>query len=92
MTEHDHPDGERDGSGRPRPGPGGWWPVPDRSVLPTVLGDAGVGSPLVNAFPTMALTTGLALTAGLFRMLTQRLRTAKRPVSPRRGSAADAAP
>ena len=23
---------------RATPGPGGWWPVPDRSVLPTVLG------------------------------------------------------
>jgi hypothetical protein len=146
---------------RATPGPGGWWPVPDRSVLPTVLGlppwatvgmaaaltalgvcvdlfrigalgavftvcyvvgcllavawvrrdglfwalvqppllvavavpvvvllagaprpETGigeralvVGAPLVNAFPTMALTTGLTLASGLFRLVTQRLRT-----------------
>lgn len=172
------------GTDRAKPGPGGWWPVPDRSVLPTVLGlppwaavglaaaltalgvcvdlfrigtlgsiftvcyvvgcllavawvrrdglfwtlvqppllvavavpvvvllagtprpETGIaeqalviGAPLVNAFPTMALTSGLTLAAGVFRLLTQRLRPAKRkpaastPVSSRRGPAADAAP
>lgn len=167
-----------------RPGPGGWWPVPDRSLLPHVLGlppwaavglaaaltalgvcidlyrigtlgavftvchvvgcllavvwvrrdalfwtlvqppllvavtvpvvvllagsprpDTGlaeralvIGAPLVNAFPVMALTTGLVLAVGAFRMVNQRLRprrpapTQRRPVSPARGPAADAAP
>jgi hypothetical protein len=64
-------------------------PRPDTGIAEQAL---VIGAPMVNAFPTMALTTGLALAAGLFRMLTQRLRPPKRPVSPRRGPAADAAP
>ena len=54
----------RGAAGRPpRPGTG----IAERALV--------VGAPLVNAFPTMALTTGLALAAGVFRLVTQRLRT-----------------
>jgi hypothetical protein len=50
-------------AGAPRPETG----IAERALV--------VGAPLVNAFPTMALTTGLTLAAGVFRLVTQRLRT-----------------
>jgi hypothetical protein len=31
-----------------------------------------VGTPLINGFPTMAITTGLVLVIGAFRLVTQR--------------------
>jgi hypothetical protein len=49
-------------AGSPRPGLG----FAERLLV--------IGAPLVNAFPIMAWTTGLALAAGLFRLLTQRQR------------------
>ncbi len=46
--------------------------------LPTGGGVAAaalaVGTPLINGFPTMAITTGVALTIGTFRLITQRQR------------------
>jgi hypothetical protein len=79
-------------AGSPRPGTG----FAERMLV--------IAAPLVNAFPIMAWTCGLVLVAGLIRMVTQRLgrsrsgsgaaptRERKRPVSSRRGRAADAAP
>jgi Domain of unknown function (DUF6542) len=59
-----------------------------------------VGAPLVNSFPTMAVTSGVVLALGLFRLVTQRERErprrkvsagsdaarggARRPATPRR--------
>ncbi|MFN2496727.1 MAG: DUF6542 domain-containing protein [Pseudonocardiaceae bacterium] len=44
--------------------------------LPTSAGAAAtalaVGTPLINGFPTMAITTGFTLAIGIFRLLTQR--------------------
>jgi hypothetical protein len=73
-------------AGSPRPGTG----IAERALV--------IGAPMVNAFPIMALATGLVLALGLFRRLTQRLRPAepparkRRPVSSRRGPAADGPP
>jgi len=72
-------------AGSPRPGTG----IAERALV--------IGAPMVNAFPIMALATGLVLALGLFRRLTQRLRLAepparkRRPVSSRRGPGADEA-
>ncbi|MGH4007273.1 MAG: DUF6542 domain-containing protein [Pseudonocardiaceae bacterium] len=41
-----------------------------------------VGTPLINGFPTMAITTGVVIAIGAFRLVTQRPPTAPRP--PRR--------
>lgn len=38
-------------------------------MLATVL---AVGTPLINGFPTMAITTGFTLAIGILRMITQR--------------------
>ncbi|WP_219414838.1 DUF6542 domain-containing protein [Pseudonocardia nigra] len=67
--------------GTPKPGAG----VAERLLV--------IGAPLVNAFPIMAWTTGLALALGVFRLVVQRPVDApaepKRPaVSSRRGSPA----
>jgi hypothetical protein len=53
-------------AGAPRPGTG----IGEQLLV--------VGAPMVNAFPVMAWTTGLVLTAGAYRMLTQRLRRVAR--------------
>jgi hypothetical protein len=37
-----------------------------------------VGTPLINGFPTMAITTGLVLTIGAFRLVTQRRPSVRR--------------
>ncbi|MGH3898617.1 MAG: DUF6542 domain-containing protein [Pseudonocardiaceae bacterium] len=37
-----------------------------------------VGTPLINGFPTMAITTGLVLAIGVFRLVTQRKPTVRR--------------
>ena len=46
--------------------------------LPTgggvVAAALAVGTPLINGFPTMAITTGLTLAIGTFRLITQRQR------------------
>jgi hypothetical protein len=42
-----------------------------------------VGTPLINGFPTMALTTGVTLAVGLLRLLTQRAPASERPAVPR---------
>ncbi|MGH3799254.1 MAG: DUF6542 domain-containing protein [Pseudonocardiaceae bacterium] len=46
--------------------------------LPTgggvVAAALAVGTPLINGFPTMAITTGLVLAIGAFRLITQRRR------------------
>ncbi|MGH3991759.1 MAG: DUF6542 domain-containing protein, partial [Pseudonocardiaceae bacterium] len=41
-----------------------------------------VGTPLINGFPTMAITTGVVLAIGVFRLVTQRRPTARR-ITPR---------
>jgi len=38
-------------------------------VIATAL---AVGTPLINGFPTMAITTGFTLAIGIFRLITQR--------------------
>jgi hypothetical protein len=72
-------------AGSPKPGAG----VAERLLV--------VGAPLVNAFPTMASTTGIVLVIGLVRLIVQRPLEAptpaatapeEPPVSPRRSSAA----
>jgi hypothetical protein len=70
-------------AGSPKPGAG----VAERLLV--------VGAPLVNAFPTMASTTGIVLVIGLVRLIVQRPLDApaatapeEPPVSPRRSSAA----
>ncbi len=40
-----------------------------------------VGTPLINGFPTMAITTGLVLVIGAFRLVTQRRPSLRRPAS-----------
>jgi uncharacterized protein DUF6542 len=79
-------------AGTPRPGTG----MAERLLV--------IAAPLVNAFPIMAWTCGVVLLAGLIRVFTQRLGRPRsgtgtsttgeqqRPVSSRRGRAADAAP
>jgi hypothetical protein len=71
-------------AGSPKPGAG----VTERLLV--------VGAPLVNAFPTMAWTTGVVLALGVFRLIVQRPLDAptadagpptKPPVSARRNSA-----
>ncbi|MFB9432386.1 DUF6542 domain-containing protein, partial [Streptoalloteichus tenebrarius] len=47
-----------------------------------------IGAPLINGFPTMAVTTGLTLGIGLLRVLRQRTRPAGEPARPRRDDAA----
>ena len=42
-----------------------------------------VGTPLINGFPTMAITTGLVLAIGAFRLITQRQPTARHPLEVR---------
>ncbi len=42
-----------------------------------------VGTPLINDFPTMAVTTGVVLAVGLLRLVTQRAPASQRPVSQR---------
>jgi hypothetical protein len=42
-----------------------------------------VGTPLINGFPTMAITTGVTLAVGLLRLLTQRAPASPRPASGR---------
>jgi hypothetical protein len=37
-----------------------------------------VGTPLINGFPTMAITTGLVLAIGAFRLVTQRRPSVRR--------------
>ncbi|MGH4000982.1 MAG: DUF6542 domain-containing protein [Pseudonocardiaceae bacterium] len=39
-----------------------------------------VGTPLINGFPTMAITTGLVLAVGTFRIVTQRRPAARRTI------------
>lgn len=68
-------------AGSPKPGAG----VAERLLV--------VGAPLVNAFPSMALTTGIVLVIGLVRLIVQRPLDAatapeEPPVSPRRSAAA----
>jgi hypothetical protein len=46
-----------------RPGPGGWWPVPERSVLPTVL-----GLPPWAAVGLAAAFTAIGVCVDLFRI------------------------
>ncbi|MGH3990185.1 MAG: DUF6542 domain-containing protein, partial [Pseudonocardiaceae bacterium] len=41
-----------------------------------------VGTPLINGFPTMAITTGVVLAIGVFRLVTQRRPTPRR-ITPR---------
>ncbi len=75
-------------AGSPKPGAG----VAERLLV--------VGAPLVNAFPTMAWTTGIVLALGVFRLIVQRPLDAapkadagpptKPPVSARRSSARSA--
>lgn len=62
----------------PRPGSG----ITERLLV--------VGAPMVNAFPTLAWTTGIVLAVGAFRLVAQRPRAeGAEPVSgSRRGSAA----
>lgn len=43
--------------------------LPTGGVLATAL---SVGTPLINGFPTMAITTGLTLAIGTLRLITQR--------------------
>lgn len=38
----------------------------------TIAATLAVGTPLINGFPTMAITTGLTLAIGTFRLITQR--------------------
>jgi hypothetical protein len=72
-------------AGSPKPGAG----VAERLLV--------VGAPLVNAFPTMAWTTGIVLAIGVARLIVQRpldvpapapTAAGEPPVSARRGSAA----
>ncbi|HSZ31454.1 MAG TPA: DUF6542 domain-containing protein [Pseudonocardiaceae bacterium] len=37
-----------------------------------------VGTPLIDGFPTMAITTGFTLAIGIFRVITQRRPTPRR--------------
>lgn len=41
-----------------------------------------VGTPLINGFPTMAITTGVTVMVGLLRLLTQRPPASGRPAVP----------
>ena len=41
-----------------------------------------VGTPLINGFPTMAVTTGVTVVVGLLRLLTQRAPASERSASP----------
>ena len=50
--------------------------LPTGGVLPAAL---AVGTPLINGFPTMAITTALTLAIGTFRLITQRHRTTGDP-------------
>jgi hypothetical protein len=43
--------------------------LPTEGVVATAL---TIGTPLINGFPTMAITTGLTLALGVFRLITQR--------------------
>lgn len=38
-----------------------------------------IGTPLINGFPTMAITTGLVVAIGAFRLITQRRPSVRRP-------------
>jgi hypothetical protein len=68
--------------------------------LPADAGTAttalAVGTPLINGFPTMAITTGLTVAAGVFRLYTQRSPavpvTADEPPAPGRQTPARQAP
>ena len=50
--------------------------LPTGGVVATAL---AVGTPLINGFPTMAITTALTLAIGTFRLITQRPRTIEDP-------------
>jgi hypothetical protein len=50
--------------------------LPTGGVLPAAL---AVGTPLINGFPTMAITTAITLAIGTFRLITQRHRAIKSP-------------
>lgn len=66
-------------AGTPKPGAG----IAERLLV--------IGAPLVNSFPTMAWVTGIVLAVGVFRLAVQRRPAERGPVSPRPGSARDAA-
>jgi uncharacterized protein DUF6542 len=48
--------------------------LPTGGILAAAL---ATGTPLINGFPTMAITTGLTLAIGAFRLITPRHRTTK---------------
>ncbi|HSL06467.1 MAG TPA: DUF6542 domain-containing protein [Pseudonocardiaceae bacterium] len=50
--------------------------LPTGGILAAAL---ATGTPLINGFPTMAITTGLTLAIGAFRLITPRHRTTKDP-------------
>ncbi|MDQ3885811.1 MAG: hypothetical protein M3308_02040 [Actinomycetota bacterium] len=58
---------------------GGGAPARD-GLTATVL---AVGTPLINSFPTMAVTTGVTVAVGLLRLITQRAPAPGRPAAPR---------
>lgn len=66
-------------TGTPKPGAG----IAERTLV--------IGAPLVNAFPTMAWTTGLVLALGLARIVVQR-EPAQREPSPRAPSPREPSP
>lgn len=51
---------------------------PSGGLIATAL---AVGTPLLNGFPTMAITTGVTVSIGAFRLATQRRRSEKRTPS-----------
>jgi hypothetical protein len=50
--------------------------LPTGGILAAAL---ATGTPLINGFPTMAITTGLTLAIGAFRLIAPRHRTTKDP-------------
>jgi hypothetical protein len=50
-------------------------PPTDGGMVATAL---AVGTPLIDGFPTMAITTGFTLAIGTFRLITQRRPTPRR--------------
>jgi hypothetical protein len=50
-------------------------PPTDGGMVATAL---AVGTPLIDGFPTMAITTGFTLAIGIFRVITQRRPTPRR--------------
>jgi len=49
-------------------------PPTDGGMVATAL---AVGTPLIDGFPTMAITTGFTLVIGIFRLITQRRPTSR---------------